>query len=162
LIKNISSRSEPLVVVSGADVRTSLELDRPAFVDFALLLGTDFSQRIKNLGPTGAYQFIRRHGTIEGILKAIETQPRYTLKVPREVYLAQIQIAREVFGTLPPLPHASAMETSVQCDEDVTQILHRYGLGFALLDRESDSWDFVAAYDSLLGGNAFEDDPRTL
>jgi flap endonuclease-1 len=137
-------------------------LDRPAFVDFALLLGTDFSQRIKNLGPTGAYQFIRRYGTIEQILKAIETRPRYTLKVPREVYLAQVQIAREVFGTLPPLPHASEMETTVMHDDDIAQVMHRYGLEFVLLDRGSDGWDFTAAYDSQLGGNAFEDDPRSL
>lgn len=156
LIKNISSRSDPLVVVSGADVRTSLELDRAAFVDFALLLGTDFSQRIKNLGPTNAYHFIRKHGTIEQILEAIETQPRYTLKISRDVYLAQVQIAREVFGTLPPVPPSSALEAGVKSDKDITEIMQRYGLGFA----HSENWDYTAAYDSLLGGNPFEDDPR--
>ena len=159
LIKNISSRSEPLVVVSGADVRTSLDLDRPAFVDFVLLLGTDFSQRIKNLGPSKAYQLVRKYGTIEQILEAIKTQPRYTLKVSRDVYLAQVQIAREVFGTLPPVPPASALEASKKSDEDITEIMQRHGLGFALLDRD---WDYTAAYDSLLGGNSFEDDPRAL
>jgi flap endonuclease-1 len=137
-------------------------LDRAAFVDFALLLGTDFSQRIKNLGPANAYQLIRKHGTIEQILEAIETQPRYTLKVPRDVYLAQVQIAREVFGTLPPVPPASALEAGKKSDEDITKIMQRHGLGFALLDRDSENWDYTAAYDSLLGGNSFEDDPRAL
>jgi flap endonuclease-1 len=159
LIKNISSRSEPLVVVSGEDVRTSLELDRPAFVDFALLLGTDFSQRIKNLGPSNAYQLIRKHGTIEQILEAIEAQPKYILKVSPDIYLAQVQIAREVFGTLPPVPPASALEAGKKSDEDITEIMQRCGLGFALLDQ---NWDYTAAYDSLLGGNSFEDDPRAL
>ena len=145
--------------MSGADVRTSLEMDRSAFVDFVLLLGTDFSQRIKNLGPTKAYQLIRKHGSIEHILEAIETQPRYILKGSRDSYLAQVQIAREVFGTLPPVPPASALEPSVKSDEDVTEVMQRYGLGFELLDRD---WDYTAAYDTLLGGNPFEDDPRAL
>jgi 5'-3' exonuclease len=102
-------------------------LDRAAFVDFALLLGTDFSQRIKNLGPSNAYQLIRKHGTIEQILEAIETQPRYTLKVSRDVYLAQVQIAREVFGTLPPVPPASALESGKKSDEDITEIMQCHG-----------------------------------
>jgi flap endonuclease-1 len=137
-------------------------LDRPAFVDFALLLGTDFSQRIKNLGPSNAYQLIRKHGTIEHILEAIEMQPRFKLKVPREIYLAQVQIAREVFEMLPPVPPASALETGKKNDEDITEIMQRHGLGFALLDHDSENWDYTAAYDSLLGGNSFEDDPRAL
>ena len=31
------------------------------------------------------------------------------------------------------------METSVKF-EDVTQVMHRYGLEFVLLDRDSDNW----------------------
>ena len=162
LIKHISSRSEPLVVVSGADVRTSLALDRPAFVDFALLLGTDFSQRIKNLGPSNAYQLIRKHGTIEQVLEAIEAQPKYTLKVSRDVYLAQVQIAREVFGTLPPIPPASALEAGKKSDEDITEIMQRHGFESALLGHVSENWDYTVAYDTVLGANSFEDDPRAL
>ena len=70
MIRNISNRKDPLTIVSGAKVRTTLELTRESFVDFALLLGTDFSQRIKNVGPARAYRFIKEYGSIERIIEA--------------------------------------------------------------------------------------------
>ena len=58
MTKNIMSRMEPLVIVSGAKVRAELDLDRDAFIGFALLLGTDSSERIAKVGPKRAYKFI--------------------------------------------------------------------------------------------------------
>src|SRR5262245_11268972 len=79
LIRNITSRRSPLTVLSGKEIRTMLKLSRASYVDFALLLGTDFSQRIKNIGPQRALKFIREHGSIEHI---IERETRFRPRVP--------------------------------------------------------------------------------
>lgn len=148
LIRNITNRQEPLVIVSGADVRAVLKLDRASFIDFALLLGTDFSRRIKNVGPARALKFIREHGSIERI---IELETKFPPRVPKQVYLQQVEDARLVFQTLPPVPDPKLFERRKIDEEEVMQILQKYGLHKAAMY----DWDYEAALD----GNYFEDDP---
>ncbi|KAF9051301.1 PIN domain-like protein [Panaeolus papilionaceus] len=69
MLKNITARTEPLVLVNGSDVRRALSLTKPEYIDFALLLGTDFTQRIKGVGPMKALGYLRRWGSIEGLLE---------------------------------------------------------------------------------------------
>lgn len=151
MIRNITSPVEPLLVISGADARKELELDRAAYVDLLLLMGTDFSQRIKNLGPVRAYDLIKKHGSIERILDAIENHPKYTLKLEREAYMAQVQIARLVFATLPPVPGPELMKQIEKNDTRVTKILRHYGLERYAAD-ELD-------YQNALSGTYFQDNP---
>jgi flap endonuclease-1 len=134
--------------MSGADVRTVLELDRASFIDFALLLGTDFSQRIKNVGPARALKFIKEHGSIE---RVIELETKFPPRVPRQVYLKQVEDARVVFRTLPPIPDHKLLKPRKSDEHEVVQILQRYGLHRVVMD----DWDYEAALD----GNYFEDDP---
>lgn len=148
MIKNITNRLEPLVIVSGAEVRTELNLNRDSFIDFALLLGTDFSQRIVNVGPTRAYKFIKDHGSIERI---IELETKYEPKLSREAYLAQVEIARLVFKTLPAVPPLEALKPASKDDTEVTRVLQRYGLSRALEE--------AVDFQSLLDGNYFGDNP---
>lgn len=151
LIRNITSRIEPLVVVSGSEIRTVLELDRSSFIDFALLLGTDFSQRIKNVGPNRALKFIREHGTIEQV---IEREHKYSPRVSKQVYLEQVRIARLVFQTLPPVPDPQLLKAEERDNALVSAILQRYRLNRAA----NFDWD----YDTALNGNYFEDNPSAL
>ena len=148
MIKNITSSAEPLVIVSGAEVRAELNLDRDAFVDFALLLGTDFSQRIANVGPTRAYKFIKDHGSIERI---IELETKYEPRQPREDYLAEVELGRLVFKTLPAVPLSKLKRTPKKDDKKVTKLLKRHGLFREL----AEAGDFK----SLLDGNYFRDCP---
>ncbi|THH32067.1 hypothetical protein EUX98_g2107 [Antrodiella citrinella] len=148
LLRNLTSRKEPLVVISGAEVRSGLQLDRAGFVDFALLLGTDFSQRIKNVGPQRALKFIREYGSIERVL---ENERQYPPRTSQEDYLSQVARARLVFETLPPAPDVKALEPGQVDDDAVNIILRRYNL-----QREiSDDWE----YRSALAGNYFQDNP---
>lgn len=131
-------------------MRKVLELDRPSFVDFALLLGTDFSQRIKNVGPARALKLIREHKSIE---RLIELETKYLPRLPLEDYLTQVKIARSVFGTLPPVPEKKKLEQGVVDEAQVARVLHHYGLGSELKD--SGTWD----YGMTLNGNYFNDNP---
>lgn len=132
-----------------------LNLTRSMFVDFALLMGTDFSQRIRNIGPSRALDFIRAHGSIE---KVIEAETKFKPKLPREDYLKQVNLARSVFQTLPPVPEDVALwfrdvdgekRTSASRQSDVLFVMGKYGLS-----REVE-WDT----DDALKGGYFDDDP---
>jgi flap endonuclease-1 len=148
MIRNITNRAGPLVVVSGKDVRTVLQLDRASYVDFALLLGTDFSQRIKNVGPQRALKFIREHGSIE---RVIERETKYPPREPADTYLEQVELARVVFQTLPPVPDAELLQSKETDEQGVAEILQRFDLHRAA----AYDWDYEAA----LNGNYFEDNP---
>lgn len=125
-----------------------LNLTRSAFVDFALLLGTDFSQRIRQVGPSRALDFIRAHGSIE---KVIEAETKYKPKIPREDYLKQINLGRSVFETLPPIPEDTMFQFGSKIDPaQVSFVMGKYGLS-----REVE-WDSEDA----LSGNFFDDDPQ--
>jgi len=67
LLRNITNRDKPCWLISGSEVGSALSLDPPALIDFALLLGTDFAPRIRNIGPHRALQYIHKYGTIESI-----------------------------------------------------------------------------------------------
>ena len=151
MIRNITSRVEPLVIVSGAEVRAELDLDRDAFIDFALLLGTDFSQRIVNVGPARAYKFIKNHGSIERI---IELETKYEPRIPREDYLAEVELGRLVYKTLPAVPFSDLKCVPEKDDEKVAQLLEQHGL-FRELGPAGDSA-------ALLDGNYFSDTPTAL
>ena len=127
MIKNITNRVEPLVIVSGAEVRAELDLNRNAFIDFALLLGTDFSQRIAKVGPKRAYKFIKDHGSIERI---IELETKYEPKVSREDYLAEVELGRLVYKTLPtvPMSELKKMIKKKKDDKKVVKLLQQHGL----------------------------------
>jgi len=46
-----------------------LEIDQFQLVDMALLIGTDYFPGIKNIGPKYAYKFIKKHRSIENLIK---------------------------------------------------------------------------------------------
>ena len=148
LLRNITNRQSPLTLLSGAEVREVLRLDRASYIDFALLLGTDFSQRIKNLGPHRAIRLIRAHGSIEHV---IANEPRFTPRLSPDAYMAQVETARLVFKTLPPVPDARFLQPTEGDDGEVAAILDRFGVHrAAMID-----WDFASA----LNGNYFNDNP---
>ncbi|KAI0078367.1 PIN domain-like protein [Panus rudis PR-1116 ss-1] len=155
LLRNLANRNAPLVVISGASARSALDLTRSSFIDFILLLGTDFSQRIKNVGPHRALKFIREYGRIEQIL---ENEKQYPPRIPPDAYLEQIEMAREVFDIedLPPVPSdiEALFARKDGNEEDVLRVLKKYNLHWAAVH----DWDYQAA----LAGNYFADNPAAI
>ncbi|KAK0192802.1 PIN domain-like protein [Armillaria mellea] len=147
LLRNITNQAGPLVVVSGSDVREGLRLSRTSFVDFALLLGTDFSERIRNVGPMRAYKFIKEHGTIEGV---VTNETKYRHRLEPDAYLEQVRVARGIFATLPPIPKKAKLKGK-RDDNKTMNLLQKYKLS-----REIDpNWE----YSTALAGNFFQDNP---
>jgi flap endonuclease-1 len=154
LVRNMTNRLGPLQVISGAEVRGALGLDRAGFVDFALLLGTDFSQRIKNVGPARALKLIRTHGSIEGIVRA---EGRYPPRVPVDAYLAQVAVARAVFGTLPPVPDVEELASQPADDARARDVLRKYGVR----DADFTSWEADEGAGTM-GDAYFGDHPSSI
>jgi len=142
-------------MVCGMDVRKTLQLTRDEYIDFAILLGTDFSQRITNVGPVRALSLIKEFGSIESVVDSIENQPKYQLKLPKASYLAQVDIARSVFKTLPPLPSKAVFESAERSDKEAAHILQKYGILRKHIYVDSPDW----RHEDALVGNYFNDIP---
>ncbi|KAG1876196.1 PIN domain-like protein [Suillus subluteus] len=149
LIRNIANRNDPLILVHGSHVRTALQLSKSAYIDFLLLLGTDFSQRIKNVGPQRALKFIREHGSIE---RVITQEHKYPPRLSKQLYLEQVGIARLAFATLPPIPDPETLKQHDVNHTKVAAIVHKYRLQSVLPHQ----WN----YGTALEGNYFADNPR--
>ncbi|KAG1776885.1 PIN domain-like protein [Suillus placidus] len=151
LIRNIANRNDPLIIVHGSHVRTALQLSKSAYIDFLLLLGTDFSQRIKNVGPQRALKFIREHGSIE---RVIAQEHKYPPRLSKQLYLEQVGIARLAFATLPPVPDPETLKQHNINHVKVAAIAQKYRLQSVLPDQ----WN----YSTALEGNYFADNPRAM
>lgn len=71
----------------GAQIQTmnykraieGLGLNHDQFVDLCILLGCDYCDNIKGIGPKTALKLIREHGSIEKIIPAVKDIPKYTV-----------------------------------------------------------------------------------
>lgn len=151
MLRNLTTRNAPLSLIYGADVPSTLQLSWDSFVDFALLLGTDFSRRIKNIGPMRALKLIQTHGSIENILER-ESQHIPWDRKAKAAYLAEIELARLVFRNLPEVPVHADLEMKASDGAVVNDLLTQYGLRREVMEED---WDFGAP----LAGNYFDDSP---
>ena len=100
-------------------MREATELSPQSYLDFCIMLGTDASPRIKDIGPTRAFKLINQHGSIETLLEA---NPKIRQKTVAG-YMDMVASARQVFQDLPPLPDALDLEQGVWDDEVVERWL---------------------------------------
>ncbi|GAA6056688.1 hypothetical protein JCM3770_006468 [Rhodotorula araucariae] len=94
---------EPMNILDPVKLRGELGFTKEEFVDFALLCGTDFTERIPGVGPAKALALIRKHSTIEAILSASDGK----VSPPDggiAAYLQTVRDARSIFLSLPNLP----------------------------------------------------------
>jgi flap endonuclease-1 len=63
-----------------------LEISREQLVDIAILVGTDYNEGIKGIGPKKALKSIKKHGSIEGVLAELNADIRALAEI-RELFL---------------------------------------------------------------------------
>ena len=66
------ARKMPVQEFNYEKVLAGLELSREAFIDLCILLGCDYCDSIKGVGPKRAMELIREHKTLEGIIANID------------------------------------------------------------------------------------------
>lgn len=70
-------KKEPVQEIDLQKVLGGLGFTREQFIDLCILLGCDYCDTIKGIGPTSALKLIREHKTIERVLEKLG--PKYTV-----------------------------------------------------------------------------------
>lgn len=76
------------------EVLQGFDMDINTFVDLCILLGCDYCETIKGIGPVTALKLIKEHGCLENIIKSIEENPKSKYVVPENWPYKE---ARELF-----------------------------------------------------------------
>ena len=63
--------NKPVKVISLRKTLVKMNLEMGQFIDLCVLLGTDYCDNIKGIGPKGAYKLIKKYGTLENVLDAL-------------------------------------------------------------------------------------------
>ncbi|CAE6423436.1 unnamed protein product [Rhizoctonia solani] len=132
LLRNLTKRNVPLQVIPPS-VETYLGLSRAAFMDAAILMGTDFVRRVGGIGPSTAWRLMHKYGSIEVML---EQEPKFR---PSDIaeYLEQVKVAREIFSTIPPAPAAEDVLPGHWDEQAVYDVMSRFGLQQYLEDTQT-------------------------
>ena len=67
------SRKLPIVEVNLKAALEGLQLSMEQFIDLCILCGCDYTDSIKGIGPITALKLLHQHGSIEKILKTLDT-----------------------------------------------------------------------------------------
>ena len=101
------------------EVLTTLELSHNQFVDFCILLGTDYNIRIKGIGPVTALKLIKEHKSIENIQKTGKDISCLNLNVCRNEFEE-----KKYTDTI-----ESGSYTIREANPNIVKELEQYGLG---------------------------------
>merc|ERR1712168_78005 len=83
LLRNLTkpeSKKLPVYEYNADKLLEGLKMTREQFVDMCILLGCDYCDSIKGIGPKKAFEMITEYKSIEKILKNIDTE---STKSPR-------------------------------------------------------------------------------
>ncbi|KAI9483550.1 MAG: PIN domain-like protein [Benjaminiella poitrasii] len=86
------ARKMPIDEVNLEKALEGLELSMDQFVDLCILMGCDYTETIKGVGPKNAYNLIKEHKSIDEAIKHLT--PRLKENIPKDWNYAE---ARELF-----------------------------------------------------------------
>ncbi|MGC8993036.1 MAG: flap endonuclease-1, partial [Thermoplasmata archaeon] len=66
--KNVYKEIKPELIVLE-EVLKNLGITREQLIDIGILIGTDFNEGVKNIGPKKALKYIKEYGNIENLMK---------------------------------------------------------------------------------------------
>lgn len=77
------ARKMPIDQITYKDAIAGLDMTKEQFIDMCILLGCDYCETIRGVGPVTAYKLIKEHGSLDKIVEYIENNPDKTkFKVP--------------------------------------------------------------------------------
>lgn len=92
------ARKMPIAEIDHSAILEGLGLTQEQFVDLCILLGCDYCDSIRGIGPTRALALIKQHGSIEAVIESLDKE-KY--KIPEDW---PFQRARELFHSPDVLP----------------------------------------------------------
>jgi flap endonuclease-1 len=72
-------RKEPIQEIFLDKVLEGLAMDRAQFIDLCILLGCDYLDPVKGVGPTTALKLIRDNKSLEGVVDFFKSGSKYTI-----------------------------------------------------------------------------------
>ncbi|KAK9248677.1 PIN domain-like protein [Lipomyces tetrasporus] len=87
-------RKLPITEVKLTDTLDGLEMSMEQFIDLCILLGCDYCEPIKGIGPATAVKLLREHKDLDGLVKYVNDHPESRFKIPVDW---PYQDARELF-----------------------------------------------------------------
>ncbi len=106
-----SGTSRPLEpeLISLQHLLQSLGINRSQLVDLAILVGTDYNQGVKGVGPKKALDLIRSHGSLEDVPREIQARLDEDLDEIRALFL-QPAVTQEYSRETPELDREGIIE----------------------------------------------------
>jgi flap endonuclease-1 len=97
-------RSRPLIpeLIKLSENLIALGITREQLVDLAILVGTDFNQGVKGVGPKKALKLVREYGSIEKMPQEMRPELAEDLDSVREVFLKPRVIENYLLQRSPP------------------------------------------------------------
>jgi len=97
-------RSRPLIpeLIKLSENLALLEITREQLVDLAILVGTDFNQGVKGVGPKKALKLVHDYGSIEQMAEEIRSKLTEDLNSVRQVFLKPRVLEEYVLKRSPP------------------------------------------------------------
>nr|OQO31433.1 Flap endonuclease 1 [Rachicladosporium sp. CCFEE 5018] len=71
-------RKEPIQEIHLDKVLEGLDMDLPTFIDFCILLGCDYVDPVKGIGPKVALNLIREHKNLEAVVEHVKKNTKHT------------------------------------------------------------------------------------
>ncbi|KAJ4383421.1 Elongation of fatty acids protein 2 [Didymella sp. IMI 355093] len=72
-------RKEPILEIHLDKVLEGLDMDQKQFIDLCILLGCDYLDPIKGIGPSTALKMLREHKDLEGVVEYIKKGTKLTI-----------------------------------------------------------------------------------
>lgn len=124
-------------------VLQKLGMSRVQFVDMCILCGCDYADKIYKIGVKTGYSMLRKHGSIEAVLRHIDSTPKLASRhtYPEE-FEQQIRTARNMFltrcadgiedkGKADEVCHVWDFEVAAAMEKEYRDFLERRGLRHA-------------------------------
>jgi len=72
LFKNMTKNKKKVTVIDLRSTLREMEITRRQFVDLCILLGCDYCDKLKGVGPIKAYELIKEHENLETIMREMK------------------------------------------------------------------------------------------
>ena len=90
----ISGNSLTMPIYNLNDILEKLKLNHEEFLDFCIMLGTDFNENIPSIGPVKALELIQTHHSISNL-------PAFYKKIPLDRSVLNEDICKQIYKRVP-------------------------------------------------------------
>jgi 5'-3' exonuclease len=77
--------SPECILVESKNILNALNLDNERFIDFCVLLGNDFNERIPLIGPVKSLALLKKHSTLNEVLRVLEISDEKKIRMNRSI-----------------------------------------------------------------------------